>query len=274
VSTREKPAVVAPASSRQGEKSRQDAGATESVSIRSRGRLPHWERAQGTYFVTFRLAGTLPSQVLESWEADRRESEALAKQQGREPNAQERQRLHNLYTERIDAYLDSGAGACWLRNPKTAYVVVDALRFFDGQRYDLHAWSVMPNHVHVVLTVAPASSRQPNGPSRQDAGATKRRITPLASILHSWKSYTANQANRILHREGEFWQREYYDHLIRDDRDFERCVAYTVQNPVKAGLCERWEDWPWSGLGDSVAPASSRQAERQSRQDAGATTRP
>ena len=126
VSTREKPAV-APASSRQGEKSRQDAGATESVSIRSRGRLPHWERAEGTYFVTFRLAGTLPSQVLESWEADRRESEALAKQQGRDLNVQERRRLHDLYTERIDAYLDSGAGECWMRNPDVARIVVRSL---------------------------------------------------------------------------------------------------------------------------------------------------
>ena len=74
-------------------------------------------------------------------------------------------------------------------------------------------------------------------------------MTPLASILHSWKSYTANEANKILRRNGEFWQREYYDHLIRDDRDLDRCVAYTVQNPVKSGLCKLWEDWPWSGLG-------------------------
>jgi hypothetical protein len=126
--------------------------------------------------------------------------------------------------------------------------------------------------------VAPASSRQ-GEKSRQDAGATKGRMTPLASILHSWKSYTANEANKILHCEGEFWQREYHDHLIRDDEDFDWCIAYTVQNPVKAGLCERWEDWPWSGFGDlEVAPASSRQddgeKDEKSRQDAGATTRP
>lgn len=174
VSTREMSAV-APASSRQGtEKGGQDAGATESVSVRSRGRLPHWERSEGTYFVTFRLAGTLPSQVLESWEADRQEVGALAKQQGRTLNAQERRRLHDLYTERIDAYLDSGSGECWLRNPDVARIIVRTLRFFDGQRYSLHAWSVMPNHVHVVFTVAPASSRQLARKSRQDAGATRR----------------------------------------------------------------------------------------------------
>ena len=235
-------------------KSRQDAGATERLLVRSRGRLPHWERAKGTYFVTFRLTGTLPSQVLESWETERREIEALAKRQGRDLNEQERRRLHDLYSERIDTYLDSGVGECWLRNPNVAPMLVRALQFFDGQRYDLHAWCVMPNHVHVVFTVAgivaPASSRQLAPRSRQDGGATRSvRMTPLAAILHSWKSYTANEANKILRRNGEFWQREYYDHFIRDDRDLDRCVAYTVQNPVKSGLCKRWEDWPWSGLG-------------------------
>jgi hypothetical protein len=173
------PETVAPASGwQQAEKSRQDAGGTERVSIRSRGRLPHWERAEGTYFVTFRLADTLPVHVLESWEAERREIEAVAKRHGRELNAQERRRLHDLYTERIDAYLDSGVGECWLRTPEIARIVVRAIQFFDGQRYRLHAWCVMSNHVHAVFTVAPASNRH----QRKTAGRMPAVLSKCPSV--------------------------------------------------------------------------------------------
>ena len=136
------------------------------------------------------------------------------------------------YAERLDAYLDRGSGASFLKDPRVAKLVVDALRHFDGARYHLHAWCVMPNRVHVIFSVLPA--RTP--------------ALRLSSIIQSWKSFTAKEANRLLARTGSFWQREYYDHLVRDDEDFVRCIEYTINNPVKAGLCERWEDWPASGL--------------------------
>jgi REP element-mobilizing transposase RayT len=100
-------------------------------------------------------------------------------------------------------------------------VVVDALKKFDGSRYRLFAWSVMPNHVHVLF---------------QTVGEI-----PLAEILHSWKSYSAKMGNRILGRGGEFWQREYYDRLIRNQDEFDRALRYVAENPEKAGL----KDWPW-----------------------------
>jgi REP element-mobilizing transposase RayT len=174
------------------------------------GRLPHWERDDATYFVTFRLFDSLPALVLQRLkEASRPE-----------------------LADSLDSYLDQGSGAAWLKDPSIARLVVDALRHFDGARYRLHAWCVMPNHVHVVFSSMPA--RTP--------------ALRLSSIIQSWKSYTAKEANRLLGRTGSFWQREYYDHLIRDDEDFARCIEYTINNPVKAGLCERWEDWPASGL--------------------------
>lgn len=129
--------------------------------------------------------------------------------------------MRHLHSERVETYLDAGHGACWLRQPGIAQLVADAVRFFDGQRYQLHAWCVMPNHVHVIL--APA------------AGHT------LASVLHSWKSFTAKAANRQLGRTGAFWQEEYYDHLIRNADDYAHAVRYLTENPVKAGL----PDWPW-----------------------------
>ena len=129
--------------------------------------------------------------------------------------------------------LDRGLGECWLKDPRVARLVVTALRYFDKKRYNLDAWCVMPNHVHVVVRpIAPSDSA----------------LYLLGSIVHSWKSYTAKQANKILRRSGEFWQREYYDHLIRDEEEFWHFIEYTLENPVKAGLCRRWEEWPWSGL--------------------------
>ncbi len=101
-------------------------------------------------------------------------------------------------------------------------MVASAIRHFDGQRYRLYAWCVMPNHVHAVL---------------EPLGAWK-----LAQILHSWKSFTAHEANRLLKRSGEFWQREYYDRMLRDGREFLRAVEYVGNNPLKAGL----RDWPWA----------------------------
>jgi hypothetical protein len=68
----------------------------------------------------------------------------------------------------------------------------------------------------------------------------------LATILHAWKSYSAKEANRILQRSGNFWQREYYDHLIRNERELQRCIQYVLNNPKKAGL----KNWAWAGSKD------------------------
>lgn len=199
-----------------------DAGATpRQVRIRSRGRLPHWEMDRGVYFVTFRLFDSLPQSALRVFEDERENIVATAKQLRRELSASERARLKKLFSERIETYLDAGAGACYLARPEIARLVSRALCQFDGQRYRLFAWCIMPNHVHVVMRTFP-----------------QRR---LDQIVHSWKSFTAKQANRHLGRLGRFWQREYYDHLVRDEREFDRIVRYVVTNPAKANL----RNWPW-----------------------------
>ncbi len=183
--------------------SRQDACATNGNAtdnhlrsgIHHRGYLPHFKSETGTYFVTFRLAGTLPQSILEQIEAERIEHENKAKN-GKTTNKDVRH-SDPLDADKIEAFLDSGYGECWLKRGDIGKLVADALCHFDGERYKLHAWVVMPNHVHVVLT--------PKG------------THTLSSILHSWKSFTANKANSILGREGQsFWQRESYDHLVRN----------------------------------------------------------
>ena len=216
--------------------------------LHARGALPHLKREGASYFVTFRLAGTLPREVLLQL---KREREAILQQaiaQNRPLTWQEQKQLFDWYAERVDAYLDAGHGECWLKEPAVAALVAWALRFFEGQRYALHAWVVMPNHVHAVVHPTPFHT--------------------LSSILKSWKGYTALQANRLLNRTGTtFWQNESYDHCCRDDEDRVRCCAYTTTNPVTARLRTRPQDWPWSsahvgqasgllvpGVSDSVAP--------------------
>lgn len=122
---------------------------------------------------------------------------------------------------RMEEHFDRGAGACSLCDPRIGKLMANALGFWDGKRYRLVAWCIMPNHVHVVCRFLPGQK--------------------LGVVLRGWKSYTARRANVILGRDGAFWQREYYDPLIRNEDEFERAVRYVVSNPERAGL----RDWKW-----------------------------
>ncbi len=139
----------------------------------------------------------------------------------------EQEELFRWYSIRVDKYLDAGHGECHLRRLEFADLVAGAICFFERQRYELRAWVVMPNHAHVVVWPMPGHT--------------------LSDILHSWKSYTAHEINKLLpKRIVPFWQSESYEHLIRDDEDMRRCCHYTLMNPVTACLCARPEDWKWS----------------------------
>lgn len=215
----------------------QDAHAT--LRIRRGAYLPHWTREGSIYAVTFRLADSLPKSLVEQWAFERDNLVKTASQLGRPLTQDEQKRLKELHSEKVESYLDSGHGACWLKEPRVAEVVASALKHFDGERYQLLGWCVMPNHVHVVV--------QP------------RQEHDLPNILHSWKSYTAKEANKILGRKGEFWQSEYYDHLIRDEQDLWHSIEYVVTNPKTAGL----KDWRW--VGRCLEKHSTEQCDRTER---------
>ena len=189
------------------------------VEKRDRGALPHWEVEGGVYFLTFRLQDALPSELLEQWKGEL----GLLKEGERidEPdlNRAEQRRLRRLLSEKVQDYLDRGEGECHLRKPEIAELVSGSMMHFEGERYEQYAWSVMPNHIHTVF--------------RPDEGNS------LSGLVESWKTYTARRANRKLDREGRFWQRGYFDRLIRDKADFLAKVRYTFGNPDEAGL----EDW-------------------------------
>jgi len=191
---------------------------------RSRGYLPHIINFQSTYFVTFRLADSLPTALLLSWQNELQHKRILDKPQSEE--------FFYEYERKIEKYLDNCHGHCWLKNHDIASVVQNALRYFNGERYDLHAWTIMPNHVHVLFTVA--------------ANQT------VSSILHSWKSFTSKQANKLLGTSGRFWQPEYFDRLITSSRQLEFTLRYILNNPVKAGLCKEFQQWPWFGCSSTM----------------------
>lgn len=189
----------------------------------SRGYLPHLKVEGGTYFVTFRLADSLPQDLQERFQEQLRSL-------GAEAGTAMTERAETVRTEQrreIERSLDRNLGACYLRRPAIARVVVDALRHFDGKRYLLHEWVVMPNHAHALLT--------PNPPHR------------LGDIVKTWKQFSALRANRLLGCVGKrFWQPESFDRWVRDDAERVRIVRYVRENPVKAGLCLAASDWPWS----------------------------
>ena len=194
----------------------------------SRRNLPHWEQANATYFVTFRLADSLPASRLSELEEERRQWLKFHP----EPWSQEDKReYYQRFSDQLERWLDVGEGSCLLARPEAAEIVAGALTHFDGERYDLSAWVVMPNHVHVLVT--------------------PREGHNLGQILHSWKSFTANRLNAALGRSGPLWQRESYDHIVRNQRAFGLISDYIQRNPEKAGI---------------TAPAISRVAQASSLQ--------
>ncbi len=177
--------------------------------------LPHWRQPGATYFVTFRLADSVPAEKLRQWETELK----VWLEKNPEPHTPaQREEYNQQFTERFHAWLDAGAGECLLARPEASKVIEDALRHFDGDRYALGSFVIMPNHVHVVV--------KPFGDHT------------LSDITHSWKSFAAHQINEVLAREGRLWQPESFDHLVRNGTQQEKFSAYIRENPVKARLSE------------------------------------
>lgn len=196
---------------------------------RHRHYLPHYESTGSTYFLTFRLAGTLPQNVLKQFQGEKNTILNSARQNNRPFNKEEQARLKYFESQKIQEYLDRGLGECWLSDEKIARCVMASMEYFNGKRYINKAFCIMPNHVHWLFT--PISNAEDS---------------TLSAIAHSIKSFTSKQANQLLKRQGTFWSREYYDHCVKSDDEFQKLVAYTIQNPVKARLCNFWRDWPFT----------------------------
>jgi putative transposase len=176
-------------------------------------RLPHWQQKGAVYFVTFRLADAIPSRLRNQWEDDR----DTWLRHNPEPWSPETEReYHQRFSGAIERWLDAGHGACLLRRHDCAKVVAETLRHFEGVRVVMISFVVMPNHVHAVFVQNPEF--------------------PLEKLIRSWKGFAARQINKLLGRSGNFWQRDYFDRLVRDEKHFANCVRYVRRNPEKARL--------------------------------------
>ncbi len=171
-----------------------------------RGYLPHCDKPGLVQMLTYRLGDSFPPELNHEWEPLTRIQD-------------ERERRRKL-----EAYLDRGLGECHLTRPEVASLVEENLLRFDGERYRLLAWVIMPNHVHLLV----------------------EQWESLGSLMKSWKSYTAAAANRMLRRRGAFWQADYWDRFVRDVEHFSKAWKYIEDNPIKAGLCPTTSDWTYS----------------------------
>jgi REP element-mobilizing transposase RayT len=180
---------------------------SEAALVVRRGKLPHWRQEGVIYFVTFHLADSLP----QSWLERLRHEKELWLRHNPEPRTLAQQvEYHERFTKSVDHRLDAGHGRCILAKPTCKAVMESSLLHFDGVRYELGEFIVMPNHVHAI--VFPTGTHQ------------------LTQILHSWKSFSAHQFNRILGSSGQIWHRESFDHIVRSERHLAKFEAYIRNN--------------------------------------------
>jgi REP element-mobilizing transposase RayT len=172
-----------------------------------RGYLPHRDEPGLTQMVTFHMADSFPASLRSEWQA-------LVEIED-----------NDVRRKQLQAYLDKGRGECPLRQPRLAELVEGALRFYHGKDYELRAWVVMPNHVHVLFAAGKKS---------------------MGQIIGDWKEYTAREANKLLKRRGQFWAADYWDTFMRNSNHELQARNYAERNPVKAGLAAAARDWPWS----------------------------
>ena len=173
----------------------------------SRGYLPHLDQPGIIQFITFRLSDSVPAKVIAAFPGSAGASPAVK------------------LRKRTDGYMVQGHGECWLGDDRIAELVENALLYFDGVRYRLLAWVIMPNHVHALIEAFDGF--------------------PLDGVIHSWKSFTSKQANKILGRSGQFRMQDYFDRYIRDDNHLAAVTDYIERNPVKAGLAPSADAWRW-----------------------------
>jgi len=188
-----------------------------SLSTHDGRHLPCWEAQGAIYHITFHLADSVPADELRAWQAQREELKSLAQVERRQLTADERELLKSVYNERVERYLASGYGACLLKDKDVQAVVRDVLTHDNGSRYALHAWCVMPNHLHALL-----------GGLRKDV--------PLRQLLGEWKRILAHRINRLCGRKGPVWHEDSYTHIIRDADEYRHQLDYVWNNPEAAGL--------------------------------------
>ena len=215
--------------------------------------LPHWRIPGATYAVTFRIKDSLPTSILKDYEQKKsilleqimREKQLAGARDATDSLQKLHAEIQTLAETIIEPALHAADGPQPLADPEIAGMMVRTLKHFDGERYNLFAWSVMPNHVHALI--APHEGHE------------------LEKTLQAMKTHSAKEANRMLGTSGTFWQEEYYDHIVRDGEDLKLQVAYILRNPEKGGASAEWTGSVFGGVGtgcpnyglERIIPATS-----------------
>ena len=185
-----------------------------------RRNLPHIYMQNTTYFITFRLKGSIPKIKIKEL-VDWKDNLTQAKTRN------EKYRQDLLFFGKYDKLLDNNKKIQHLKNPKVANVVAKELHKYNNKEYSLICYSIMPNHVHLVFSLLENSNS-------------------IDKIMQNIKRISAFYANQILNKKGHFWQSESYDHIIRDEDELQRIVDYSIYNPVKAKLVDEWFKWDYT----------------------------
>lgn len=240
-----------------------------------RRNLPHFYRLNSTYFITYRLKGTIPLKVLKELKAkyinDKNPKTKIEKYKNEK-------QFFAIY----DKYLDNNKNIQYLMDKEIAKIVKESLHYYDSTEYNLICYTIMPNHVHVVFHLLEDNIVKQKDPQTgkftirknvqhnfqsvnknitQNKNTTTHKNVPqtfqsvknemnVTNLMKSIKGYSAREANKILNRKGNFWQSESYDHIVRDYDELERIIRYVVMNPVKVNLAEKWEDWEYTYLAE------------------------
>jgi REP element-mobilizing transposase RayT len=207
-----------------------------------RRNLPHLHPKDGIFFITFRLAGSLPESVLQKLHEARESAIKLLSQkfQGRELE-EEWYKIEKRFWGYFDKLLDdSTSGPQWLKEERIAKIVVEKIHELDGKRFTVVAYCVMSNHVHLLIDMSGYNKSSDTNVS----GKTKD--YPLTDAMRLLKGSTARRCNLELGRGGAFWHIESYDHCVRDENELARIIHYILNNPVKAGLVDDWRNWKFN----------------------------
>jgi type I restriction enzyme R subunit len=187
-------------------------------------RRPHWAQAGAVVFITFRTYDSIPREVIDRWDREKQEWLRVRGRGGRahwsaivaKLSDKDRAEFHNTFNRQRESFLDSCHGRCLLKRPELGGIVAEALLHFDGQRYRMGDFVVMPNHVHALVALPTAEA--------------------LKAQCDSWLHYTAFRINQTLAEKGRFWQKECFDHLVRSPKQYEYLRRYIADNPQKANL--------------------------------------
>ncbi|WP_113959311.1 transposase [Roseimicrobium gellanilyticum] len=181
----------------------------------TRQNLTHWQQPGVSYFLTYHLADAMPAVLLNQWKQER----AIWLSFHPEPWTPEvEDEYHRRFSSQMERWLDAGHGSCVLRRPEVRAEVEESFRYFEGVRYQSFSWVIMPNHVHLLVMLHPDWT--------------------LEKVLFTWKRRTSGRINELCGTEGQQWQHDYFDRIIRDGQHFDNVVRYIRRNPVKAKLRE------------------------------------